>query len=147
MHFTVPIALSPLTSFYPSFLYHLKRTTRRTEPSVLDSENDIWIMSNPCSFLHPNSESQFSSLQSLSCIPFFAIPWTAAYQTSLSITNSWSCLSSCPSSWWYHSTISSSVVPFFCLQSFPASGSFPWVGSSHQMVKVLKFQLQHRSFQ
>ena len=32
---------------------------------------------------------------------------------------------SCPSSWWYHPTISSSVVPFSsCLQSFPASGSF-----------------------
>ena len=32
---------------------------------------------------------------------------------------------SCPSSWWCHPTISSSVVPFFsCLQSFPASGSF-----------------------
>ena len=33
---------------------------------------------------------------------------------------------SCPSSWWCHPTISSSVVPFFsCLQSFPASESFP----------------------
>ena len=31
---------------------------------------------------------------------------------------------SCPSSWWCHPTISSSVVPFSCLQSFPASGSF-----------------------
>ena len=31
---------------------------------------------------------------------------------------------SCPLSWWYHPTISSSVVPFSCLQSFPASGSF-----------------------
>ena len=32
---------------------------------------------------------------------------------------------SCPSSWWCHPTISSSVIPFsFCLQSFPASGSF-----------------------
>ena len=30
----------------------------------------------------------------------------------------------CPSSQWCHSTISSSVVPFSCLQSFPASGSF-----------------------
>ena len=30
----------------------------------------------------------------------------------------------CPSSQWYHSTVSSSVVPFFCLHSFPASGSF-----------------------
>jgi len=32
----------------------------------------------------------------------------------------------CPLSWWYHPTISSSVVPFSsCPQSFPASGSFP----------------------
>ena len=36
------------------------------------------------------------------------------------------CSNSCPSSRWYHPTISSSVVPFSsCLQSFPASGSFP----------------------
>jgi len=33
---------------------------------------------------------------------------------------------SCPSSRWCHPTIPSSVVPFSsCLQSFPASGSFP----------------------
>ena len=33
---------------------------------------------------------------------------------------------SCPSCQWCHPTISSSVVPFSsCLQSFPASGSFP----------------------
>ena len=32
---------------------------------------------------------------------------------------------SCPSSWWCHPTISSSVIPFTYLQSFPASGSFP----------------------
>ena len=33
---------------------------------------------------------------------------------------------SCPSSWWYHPTISSSVIPYpSCFQSFPASGSFP----------------------
>ena len=36
------------------------------------------------------------------------------------------CSSSCPFSWWYHTTTSSSVVPFSaCLQYFPASGSFP----------------------
>ena len=41
---------------------------------------------------------------------------------------SWSprvCSNSCPLSQWCHPTISSSVVPFSCLQSFPASGSFP----------------------
>ena len=32
----------------------------------------------------------------------------------------------CPSSWWCHPIISSSVIPFSsCPQSFPASGSFP----------------------
>ena len=36
------------------------------------------------------------------------------------------CSNSCPSSWWCHSTISSSVISFSsCLQSFPAWGSFP----------------------
>ena len=45
---------------------------------------------------------------------------------------------SCPSSWWCHLVISSSVDPFSaCPQSLPASGSFPisqlftWGGQSH----------------
>ena len=43
------------------------------------------------------------------------------------------CSNSCPLSWWCHPTISSSVIPFSsCLQSFPASGSFPmsWLFTS-----------------
>jgi len=64
----------------------------------------------------------YSSVQSLSCIWLFAIPWTAAHQASLSIINP---QSSCPSSRWCHLTISSSVIPFSsCLQTFPVSGSF-----------------------
>ena len=36
------------------------------------------------------------------------------------------CLNLCPLSRWWHPTISPSVIPFSsCLQSFPASGSFP----------------------
>ena len=35
------------------------------------------------------------------------------------------CSDSCPLSWWCYPTISSSVTPLSCLQSFPASGSFP----------------------
>ena len=35
------------------------------------------------------------------------------------------CSNSYPSSRWCHPTISSSVTPFSCPQSFPASGSFP----------------------
>ena len=43
------------------------------------------------------------------------------------------CSNLCPSSQWCHLTISSSVIPFSsCLQSCPASGSFPmsWLFSS-----------------
>ena len=35
------------------------------------------------------------------------------------------CSNSCPLCQWSHPTISSSVKPFSCPQSFPASGSFP----------------------
>ena len=57
------------------------------------------------------------------------------------------CSNSCSSSWWCHPTISSSVAPLSsCCQSFTASRSFP-VSSSHQVAKVLEFQLQHQSFQ
>ena len=38
----------------------------------------------------PPLDQVFSSVQSLSRVRFFAIPWTAACQASLSITNSWS---------------------------------------------------------
>ena len=43
------------------------------------------------------------------------------------------CSNSCPLSWWWHPTFSSSVIPFSsCLQSFPALGSFPvsWLFAS-----------------
>ena len=54
----------------------------------------------------------------------------------------------CPSSPWCHPTISSSVISVSsCPQSFPASDLFQWVSSSHQVDKVLEFQLQHQSFQ
>ena len=36
--------------------------------------------------------NQFSSIQSLSHVQFFATTWTAAHQASLSITNSWNLL-------------------------------------------------------
>ena len=56
------------------------------------------------------------------------------------------CPHSCPLNWWCHPTISSSVALFFCLQSFPASRSFPVSQFFSPMAKVLKLQLQHQSF-
>ena len=49
---------------------------------------------------------------------------------------------SCLLSRWCHSTFSYSVVPFSQHESL-----FKWVSSSHQVAKVLEFQLQHQSFQ
>ena len=67
-----------------------------------------------------------SSVQSLSHIQLFETLWTAAHQASLSITSSRSLLRLMSIESVTPSTISSSVVPFSsCLQSFPASGSFP----------------------
>ena len=78
-----------------------------------------------------------SSVQSLSGVWLFAIPWITALQPSLSITNSQSLLKLLPLSWWCHPAISSSIIPFSsCPQSLPASGSFPmsqlftWDGQS-----------------
>ena len=69
--------------------------------------------------------SLFSSVQSLSSIRLFSIPWIAAHQASLSITISRVHSNSCPSSRWCHPAISSSVIPFSsCPQSLPASESF-----------------------
>ena len=67
----------------------------------------------------------FSSVQSLSCVWLFATPWAAACQASLSITNSWSLLKLLAFESVMPSNHLISVVPFSCLQSFQASGSFP----------------------
>ena len=54
---------------------------------------------------------------------------------------------SCPSSRWCHPAISSSVVPFSCPNPSQHQGLFQWVNSSHEVAKLLEFQLQHHSFQ
>ena len=69
---------------------------------------------------------QFSSVHSLSHARLFATPWIAARQASLSVTTPGVHSDPRPLSQWCHPAISSSVIPFsFCLQSLPASGSFP----------------------
>ena len=55
------------------------------------------------------------------------------------------CSNSYPLSQWCYPTILSSVVPFsYCPQSSQHQGLFKWVSSSHQVAKVLEFQLQHQ---
>ena len=68
------------------------------------------------------------SINQLSCSVLLDSLWPHGLQhTSLPCPSPTpgACSNSCPSSRWYHPTISFSVVPFSsCLQSFPASGSF-----------------------
>ena len=90
-----------------------------------------------------------SSVQSLSRVWPFATPWTAANQASLSITNS----RSPPKLMCIKSVMPSSHLivcrPLLLLPSNLSQhqGLFQWVSSSHQVAKVLEFQLQHQSFQ
>ena len=85
--------------------------------------------------------SQFSSVQSLSCVRLFATPWTAACQASLSITNSRSLLKlvSVPSN---HLILCCPLL--LHLQSFPASGSSPmsqFFASGGQSIGVYSFSI------
>ena len=91
---------------------------------------------------------QFSLVQSLSCVRLFATPWTAARQASLSISPlleftqthvHWVGDAMKPSH-----PLSSPSPPAFNLSQH--QGLFKWVSSSHQVAKVLEFQLQHQSF-
>ena len=88
-------------------------------------------------------------VQSLSCIRFFTIPWTAAHQASLSFTTSQSLLKS---------VANESVMPsnhlILCYtllllpSSFPASGSLPmsWLFTSGGQ-SIWVFHFWHQSFQ
>ena len=85
---------------------------------------------------------QFSLVQLLSCVWLFSTPWIAERQASLCITNSRSSLkltsikSVMPSS---HLIL---CCPLLFLPPIPPSISlFQWVNSSHEVAKVLEFQL------
>ena len=73
----------------------------------------------------PTTET-FSSVQSLSHVQLFVTPRTAAHQASPPITNSWSLLRFMSIELVMPSNHLILCHPlFFCLQSFPESGSFP----------------------
>ena len=88
-------------------------------------------------------------VQSLSLLWLFVTPWTTAHQDSLSFTTSWSLLKLMS----IESLMLSNHL-FLCRPSLPFAfnlsrhqGLSQWVRSSHQVAKVLEFQLQHQSFQ
>ena len=67
----------------------------RDKRSTVRDHMDLEIRQTLFPFFIENaveSETGFSSVQLFSCVQLLAIPWTAAHQASLSITNSWSLL-------------------------------------------------------
>ena len=92
---------------------------------------------------------QFSSVQSHSHVRLFVTPLTAAHQASLSVTNSQSLLKLIS----IESVMPSSHL-ILCHPLIHPPSIFPSIrvfshesSSSHQVAKVLQFQLQHQSFQ
>ena len=85
----------------------------------------------------------------VSCVWLFATSWTEACQSSLSITNSWSLLKLMSIKLVMPSNHLILCCPFLLLPPiFPSiMVFFQGVSSSHQVAKVLEFQLQHQSFQ
>ena len=97
-----------------------------------------------------NNEYSFFTAQSLSPVWLFVTQWTVACQASLSITSFRSLLklmsieSVMPSN--QSHPLSSPSSPALNLSQH--QGLFKWVSSSHQVAKVLEFQLQqHQSLQ
>ena len=83
---------------------------------------------------------------SCSAVSYSVTPWTAACQASLSITNSWSLLKL------KLVTPSNQLILCRPLLLLPSNlsqhqGLYQWISASHQVAKVLKFQLQDESFQ
>ena len=94
---------------------------------------------------------QFSSVQLLTCVRLFVTPWIAAHQDPCPSPTLGVQPNSRPLSRWCHPAISSSVVPFSCPQSLPASESFPmsqlftWSGQSTRvsaLASVLQMNTQ-----
>ena len=84
----------------------------------------------------------------LSCVWFFATLWTEACQASLFFTTSQSMLKFMSIELVMPSNHLSLCRSFLLSPSiFHSFRIFLWVSSSHQVTKVLEFQLQHQSFQ
>ena len=95
------------STLFPFSVVYVHATFSRTKPQV-DGGQHILI--------------QVSSVTSDSLRPYRLLHARLPYPSPTPAA----CSDSCSLSWWCHPTISSSVVPFSsCLQSSPASGSFP----------------------
>ena len=109
---------------------------------VAQSQTRLKGLSSSSGRIIQSGFSSVQSVQSLSHVRLFAIPWIAACQASLSIINS----QSSPRLTSIESVMPSSHLilchPLLLLPPIPPRISlFQWVNSSHEVAKVLEFQL------
>ena len=91
-------------------------------------KKDNWCRLSIFYFYNANNycQSSFSSVQLLGYVQLFATPRIAATRPPCPSPSPRGHSNSCPSTWWCHPAILSSIVPFSsCPQPLPASGSFP----------------------
>ena len=121
--------------------YSESKSMSLASPALADK---FFITSGTCEALYVS----ISSVQSLSCVWLFATPWMAACQASLSITNSRSSLKLTSIELMMPSSHLILCHPLLLLPPIsPSIRVFQWVNSSHEVAKVLDFQLYHHSFQ
>ena len=97
----------------------------------------------------PTKVDLVSSVQLLSHVRLFATPWTAARLASL-VHHQLPEFTQTHVHWVGDAIQPSHLLSFPSPPAFNLSqhqGLFKWVSSSHQVAKVLEFQLQHQSFQ
>ena len=128
------------TPMFVAALFTIVRTCKQSKMSI-----GRWMDKEVVVHIH---KGILSSVQSLNRVQLFVTPWSAARQASLSITNSQTLLKlmSIESVMPFNNLILSSQSPP-ALNLSQHQGLFKWVSPSHQVAKVLEFQLQHQSFQ
>ena len=126
-----PTTFNPMNRSTPDFpVYYLLKSAQT---------HVHWV----CDTIH-RSHPLFSSVQLLSHVQLLR---PHGLQLPCPSPTPRACSNSCPLSLWYHSTILSFVIPSPDFNLSQHQGLLQWVNSSHQVAKVLEFQLQHQSFQ
>ena len=112
-----------------SEINRMRHVWRRYKKCLMRIQEEI---KNRSSAINDTITKLKNSVQSLSCVRFFVMPWTAAWQASLSITNSWSLLKLLSIELMMPSNHLILCCPFLLLPSiFLNISLFQWVGSLH----------------
>ena len=127
--------------------------SKRKQVESLEKRNVTWktyikkVFPPWGNFIDHSPSFHVVAVQSLSCVRFFATPWTAACQAPVSSTFSQSLLK--------YKSIESVMLSNHLILCLPSSalnlsqhqGLFQWVGSLYQVAKVLEPQLLKQTFQ